>query len=355
LIEKQSQSGKKVCAGGLEYHLVKEFDIDEDVIECFPESIYLCNRTLLTEKKIKCADVYRSKFDPFLTERAIEAGVKFIPSTECLSVIKKGLEIKGVTVKNPIKIYNLFCDVVIAADGFHSATAKSAGLHSNYSRADFGVTLQCEVNTKSRVNTDSVHLFYGRDIANCGYGWIYPKKDSYTVGLGCLSSEMRGGGLVEKLNYLVYKHPIASKILHIPKSISKFEGACVPLKQSEKIFDKNIVVVGDAAGHVAPLSGSGVYHAMKGGQLAAEIVIKAISESNSRTHVNFLKQYQILWDSLFGEELDRQKKILKILDGYFANYMEIQIFLDNNPRIRKVIDTSTLPLKRILLDKIFTH
>jgi digeranylgeranylglycerophospholipid reductase len=355
LVEKNSRPGEKICAGGLELQLIREFNIKEEVIECFPNSIFLCNRKQMTEKKIQCANVYRSKFDAFLAENAIEAGAKFFPLTKCLNVIKERQKIVGVTVKSDKNIRNYQCDVVIAADGFNSITAKSAGLFPHYTLSDFGVTLQCEVYTKSDINSDAIHLFYGNDIATCGYGWIYPKTNSYTVGLGCLSSEMKGGGLVGKLLYLIYKHPVASKILHDAISISKYEGACVPLKQSDRIFSNNILVIGDAAGHVAPLSGSGVYYAMKGGQLAAEIATEAVSESNVSERTTIFQNFQILWNSLGGDELSRQKKILQLLDGNFAKYMELQIFLDNNPIIKKVVNNSLLPFKYLFFNKIFSY
>jgi len=339
LIDKRSQPGLKVCAGGLEFQVIDEFKVDEGAVECFPEGLYLCDRKRWIERKMKYANVYRKKFDSYLAERALEAGAKFLASTECVGVIKNGESVKGVIAKSQKgEMEKLSGSVVVAADGFYSTTARSAGLEHRYGRSDFGVTIQCEVYTKARVRDEASFHFYGSDIANCGYGWIYPKKNSYTVGMGCLASEMQGGGLVGKLQYLIFEHPIASKILSKVTSISKFEGACVPLKQSDNVCNSGILVVGDAAGQVAALSGSGIYCAMKAGHLAGQVVVEATSEGDVSKEK--LQKYKAMWDSQLGQELKRQKRVLDKLDNHFARYMEFQILLENYPKIKKFANTS---------------
>lgn len=339
LIEKRSQPGLKVCAGGLEFQVVEEFKVAEEAVECFPERLYLCGKKRWIERKMKYANVYRRKFDSCLTERAVEAGAKFLTSTECVGVVKNGKSVEGVIAKSSKgEVQKLSGSIVVAADGFDSTTARSAGLKHGYGRSDFGVTIQCEVHTKAGVRDEASFHFYGSDIANCGYGWIYPKKNSYTVGMGCLASEMQGGGLVGKLQYLIFKHPIASKILSSVTSTSKLEGACVPLKQSDDVCDNGILVVGDAAGQVAALSGSGIYCAMKAGQLAGQVVVKAMSDGD--VSKERLQEYKAMWDSQLGRELKRQKRVLDKLDNHFAKYMEFQILLENYPKIKKFADSS---------------
>jgi len=347
LLEKHAQAGLKVCTGGLEFQVVEEFNIDESVVECFPERLYLCDRKRWAERKMKYANVYRKKFDSYLAERATEAGAKFFSSTECVSVMKKDQTVTGVVAKSTkTESQKILGAIIIVADGFNSLTARSAGFQNNYSPSDIGVTIQCEVRTKSNVKNDSIYLFYGNDIANCGYGWIYPKSDSYTVGLGCLASQMQEGGLVGRFHYLVYRHPIASQVLSGVIEMSKFEGACVPLKQSDTICDNGIMVVGDAAGHVAALSGSGIYYAMKAGDLAGKVAAEAVSDCD--VSKNRLQQYNKTWDSQHGKELRRQKKVLEKLDGYFGKYMEVQILLDNYPKVKKIVDASASIVKPFL-------
>lgn len=345
LLEKNSKPGLKACAGGLEYKVIKEFEIDESVIECVSEWICYCNKKRWVCNKLKSANVFRRKFDNYLAERAVKAGANLFTSTKCVKVIEKGKGIRGVIAKSPIGETAFLGNILIIADGFGSRTARFFDLSPRMTPSDFGVTIQCEVHVRSKVKNDSIYLFYGNDIANCGYGWIYPKNSCYTVGLGCLASEMHGEGLVSRLEYLIKKHPIASKILRDITLISKFEGACVPLKQSDRICSDGVLVVGDAAGQVSALSGSGIYYAMKAGHLAGQVAVDAISKED--VSIANLHRYQELWFSLYGNELKRQKRVLEMLEKNYAQYMKGQIFLGNYPKIKIVTDKSLSLIKRL--------
>jgi len=346
LIEKRSQAGLKVCAGGLESRVLEEFDIEDDIIECYPQRFYICGEKRWIVREEKSATVYRKKFDHYLADRAVVAGAKIFTSTRCVKVSKNNQELIGIVVKSQKGFDEILGRVIIAADGFYSTTARSAGLQPHYDRSDVGFAVQCETYTRSEVTDGAVYLFYGEDMASCGYGWIYPKKYGYTVGIGCLLSSLHGN-LTRNLEYLMHKHPIASRVLSRVSETSKTEAACIPLKPSDGVCGDGILVVGDAAGQVSPLAGSGIYCAMKAGFLAGRVATEAVSEND--TSKIRLKEYQRKWDCQFGKELKRQKKILEKIESQYVRYMKVKIFLENYQKIKRICDVGLTFVKPFLL------
>jgi len=137
LIEKHKQAGLKICAGSLEPRILKEFNIEDSVVECYPRQVYVCgeNRWVIRAEE-RSATVYREKFDRYLADSAIAAGSKFHSSTQCIQVLKRNHKVIGVVARSSKGLEKIFGDVVVAADGFHSVTARSAGLQPTLDTSD---------------------------------------------------------------------------------------------------------------------------------------------------------------------------------------------------------------------------
>jgi len=333
MVEKNSQAGLKVCAGALEYNILSEFNIEDSVVECYPQRFFICGEKLRTTREEKSITVYRRNFDRYLADSAVESGARLFTSTRCIKVLKKNQNIIGIVTKTPKGFRKMLGKVIIAADGFYSITARSACIQPFYDASDVGLAVQYETYTNSRVKGDSVYLFFGKKISRCGYGWIYPKKHGYTVGLGCLLSRLQSS-LTQNLAYLMTKHPVASKILRNVSKRSNLQAACIPLRPNRRICEHGIVVVGDAAGQVSSLSGNGIYYAMKAGVLAGKVVSDAISEDDvSRAR---LLEYEENWNCQFGKEITHQKQVLQKIEGQYNRYMQLQFFIQNYPRIGSI-------------------
>ncbi len=349
LIEKHKQAGLKVCAGSLEPRILREFDIEDSVVECYPQQVCICgeNRWVIRAEE-KSATVYREKFDRYLADSAIAAGSNLFNSTQCIQVLKRNHKVVGIITRSSKGLEKIFGDVVVAADGFHSVTARSAGLQSHLDTSDVALCVQYELHCRSKVRDDTYFVFYGNKVSPCGYGWIYPKKDGYTVGLGCLLSSLPGK-LIQNLNYLIYKHPIASKILSKPNKISdmsNLKGACIPVKPSSKIFGDGILVVGDAAGQVYPMVGAGIYTAMKAGFLAGSVVTEAVSQGD--VSENALRKYQERWNVETGQEIAIQRRIFERIENHVNEYMKVQIFLERYYNVRKIFNVGLALIKPLL-------
>ena len=121
-----------------------------------------------------------------------------------------------------------------------------------------------------------------------GYIWVFPTKNFSNLGIG---GELKHGRLLKGLldKFIVNYYPKT-------RVISKY-AAMVPSVTDPEFFsfqcaNEGWVLIGDAAGHVDPISGGGIFYALWGGSLAA----KAIKENDP-------KSYDRLWKKEFGENL----------------------------------------------------
>jgi len=109
-----------------------------------------------------------------------------------------------------------------------------------------------------------------------------------------------------------------------------------------------MLVVGDAAGMVDPVSGGGIALAINGGKLAGKVCVKALEEEDFSS--SFLSQYQSLWHKTRDYSLIYVKYLLSNIFLYLSKfdrnaYPKLAAITQGG--IRKVFNT----LKFIYMDR----
>ena len=95
-----------------------------------------------------------------------------------------------------------------------------------------------------------------------GYGWIFPKRDHLNIGLG--GWKHVGPSLRARLDELVRLYGFD------PGDLWGLRGHHLPLRSSTTpLVSGNLLLVGDAAGLVDPLTGEGIHAAIRSGRAAA--------------------------------------------------------------------------------------
>jgi flavin-dependent dehydrogenase len=146
-----------------------------------------------------------------------------------------------------------------------------------------------------------------------GYGWVFPKKDSVNIGIGEIkpSASQTANRPNLKEFYENYIRLLKeSKIIPPTIKLGKIQGGILPLNPLKKTFVDRVVLCGDAAGLMNPLTGDGIDYAMSSGKIAAEVCTEALEADD--TSAFFLSKYQQLWKNDFGKEI---KLCLFILKG----------------------------------------
>jgi flavin-dependent dehydrogenase len=62
-----------------------------------------------------------------------------------------------------------------------------------------------------------------------------------------------------------------------------------------------VLLCGDAAGFINPITGEGIYYAMVSGQIAADVIAEGLKLHD--LSYRFLSRYQTLWNHDFGKDL----------------------------------------------------
>ena len=169
LIDKQKFPRNKLCAGGITYkafELIKSLKLHNE---------FNIENSIVSEGKAKGLTylVDRFEFDDYLVEEYKKKGGTFLEGIGVRKIDTKG---NVITLSNDEKINFKY---VIGADGAVGITRKLVDEKFNAN----GFCLQVEID-KDKFNYEGnyMSLYYG--IIPQGYGWIFPKKNSFTVGFG---------------------------------------------------------------------------------------------------------------------------------------------------------------------------
>lgn len=197
----------------------------------------------------------RRHLDALLAERAVDAGVTFRQRESLRSVERND---GHVTVRAGREIYE--GRTLVAADGANGTTAKMAGVEANFLH---GIALEGNITPKGKFPAEW-ETTMGTDFGGLpgGYGWVFPKGDHLNIGVGgwkYLGPTLRG-----KLNELVEFYGFD------PADLWGVRGHHLPIRRRGSPFvDGNVVLVGDAAGVLDPLTAEGIYGALWTGKAAA--------------------------------------------------------------------------------------
>ena len=75
----------------------------------------------------------------------------------------------------------------------------------------------------------------------------------------------------------------------------------MPVFPLKKTYGDRVLLCGDAAGFINPITGEGIYYAMMSGTMAAEVVVDALKTDG--VNARFLSRYQKKWLKEFGNDL----------------------------------------------------
>lgn len=219
----------------------------------------------------------RRDFDAFLLDQALDAGAQGFFGEGV-----KEIDINNtvVTVGNKMQIK---ASCIVGADGVNSKVAHAIfGYAFRKPQTAFG--LEIEVPRKDTdIVVDRPEIAFGH--INWGYAWVFPKKDSYTVGIG---------GLYGK-NEDIKKQFVEFSNKRFEKQLDyKIKGHFIPFGEFRRYPGRhNILLCGDAAGLVEPITGEGIAFAMQSGHYAALSCIKALQEKRpDRAYTHYFSLYK---------------------------------------------------------------
>ncbi|MFH0735181.1 MAG: NAD(P)/FAD-dependent oxidoreductase [bacterium] len=246
----------------------------------------------------------RRVFDYELARLAANLGVKIITRAYVYGLIKENDKIAGVKFQYNGNDYQVKAKIVIGADGVESRVGRWGGLNTY---TDFRDMESCVQVTAANIEIDpnTLYFYLGSEFAPNGYLWVFPKGEkSANIGLGV------SGMIGKKKSASAYLDDFLLNYFPNASILTKIAGGVPCATTYKQISAPGLMLVGDAAHQVNPLSGGGIASGMIGGKIAGLIVADAIKDNN----LDLILSYDKAWDNRLGK---RHVIFDKIKDGIY--------------------------------------
>ena len=160
----------------------------------------------------------------------------------------------------------------------------------------------------AKMEKSNVLEFYFGSVAPGGYFWLFPKGDDIVNAGLAIIPDMAGDKsayeyLVDAVNNcyaLQDAQPVEINVGGDPV------GGLV-----KEMYGDNIMLCGDAASQVNPLTGGGITNGMMGGRFAGEVAAEAIKAGDCSK--KFLKKYEDLVKDDMGADMQKYTKVCDYL------------------------------------------
>ncbi|MDQ4120883.1 MAG: NAD(P)/FAD-dependent oxidoreductase [Acidobacteriota bacterium] len=286
----------------------------------------------------------RSAFDSFLRQRAEKAGAKVVKEKVALAGCENGLwKLRSHATSGHANEYR--GAFLVAADGANSAIAKrlSGALEKSEMEVAFGYRAPLPNNEK---DAPTVVAFLP---GFSGYAWAFPRPDHVSFGIATAQDNFDHAQLDKLLWsfmlgwYRQRAEPHAaiwqnsndddnSKFLAQLNSVAERYAARIPGLAPEtldrrKTAGENWALLGDAAGFADPVTGEGIYYALRSAEIFADCFLNK-------------KDYEQAWRADFGRELRRASEMRRRFYGNFfgATFTERMIqFASLHGGVRKTL------------------
>lgn len=283
LLDKASFPRYKPCGGGISPEVQRHVDFD------LTEGIDLvCRKVIMTAKGRRYTSeryplwmVRRDHFDDFLKDKAVSLGVEFHDNSSVCELHQSDDGVICCVEGQP----EIRARYAVIAEGAKGTLARKLGIapHLNVFAA-----LEYEHDQPNPAH--ELHLDFDRN--DSGYAWNFPKSDGQSIGIGgMLKGKAKKTGLNSRLKayFSLFQqttdpHSLLQKQHLHGHPIKVYSG-------KQKLVHGNILLTGEIAGCVDPLSAEGIRPAMQSGILAGKEVAKALKDGNTESLVHYERAF----------------------------------------------------------------
>ena len=240
------------------------------------------------------ATTFRSELDPWLAQKAVDAGAVLVTSTTATALLRgPGGSVVGVRTDRPDG--DISARVVIACDGVNSLLAKEAGLYEDFSPKHFTLgakevlafdkeEIDRRFGLMDRQGVDIEMIGVTQGLA--GGGFLYTNLESVAVGVVVAVEALAAATLrPEALIDGVKSHPAIAPLLRGGELV-EYSAHLIPeggYDAMPELVADGLLVAGDAGGFclAAGLFLEGVNFAIGSGHAAGETALEAIARGDT--------------------------------------------------------------------------
>src|SRR5881409_1283370 len=278
----------------------------------------------------------RTRFDAHLAAEAVAAGAELLVGTEASGMTRTPDGRWHVAVRGLRGASTYRAKVVIGADGVEAMVGRWAGLDTRVPARDMESCAQYVVQGID-FDPDAIYLQFGDAVAPGGYAWIFPKGVGIAnVGLGLVALKSDGRNARQYLDaWMDRRYPRGARTAYTV-------GGVIVHTTIKQTWADGVMLAGDAAHMINPLSGGGIVNAMKAGRLAGRTAAAAIAAGD--TGAGRLASYHKAWMDLLGDDHLKYYRIKQALEGLDDSFF--------NGLARTV---NGIPRDKRTLGRVFAH
>jgi digeranylgeranylglycerophospholipid reductase len=243
--------------------------------------------------------VDRVFFDKALARDAAKAGAEIKLKTSATSLLMDDGKIAGVKAVSNGEPVEIHAGCVVGADGFESQIGRWAGIETSLMAYDITTCYQYRL-TNLDYDPDYCEFLLG-SVAPGGYAWIFPKnEDTANVGLGVLLPKLKQPGEVKAyLDKFIATDPRLKKGQPL-EAVSGAVSVCAPL---DSVTKDHLLLVGDSARQIDPITGGGIANSCIAGMCAGKALGKGAQAKDFT--MNVLQEYEDAWRARLENKLWR--------------------------------------------------
>ena len=243
----------------------------------------------------------RRIFDYDLSRIAVSHGAEVYTKSYVKELIIENDFIKGVVLNHLDKEVKMKAKLVIGADGIESRIGRWGNIKTSVRMKDMESCVQYSV-ANINVESNQMTMYVGQEYAPGGYLWIFPKGDGFAnIGIGISGKYSKNKSAKKYMDdFILQNYPDVSILTTVC-------GGVICSKPHKNPISNGLMLVGDAAHQINPMTGGGIASGMRGGQIAGEVAIKALEKGDYSE--NMLKLYPKKIFKVFGKTHERFYRI----------------------------------------------
>ena len=248
----------------------------------------------------------RRIFDYDLSRYAANAGAEVYTKAYVKNVLANNGEVNGVVLDYLGEEKQIQAKIVIGADGLTSRVGRWAGLKTLVRMKDMESAVQYSV-ANVDIEPNKMIMYVGRNHAPGGYIWVFPKGEKFAnIGIGISGKYSKHKSAQKYLDeFMEREYPDAA-------ILTTMCGGVPCAKPMEKPVADGIMLVGDAAHQINPMTGGGIVAGMKGGWIAGQVAAEAIKKNDYSE--DSLLEYPKRMRKDFGKNHERFYKIKEVTE-----------------------------------------
>ena len=297
VIDSRTLLGDKVCTGIIGSECVDKYPPAPNIIFGEPTSAIVTTANgkeyYFSTSYPQASVIDRTEYVAEFSRQAQNNGAKYFLDERVTSINVMESHVKVSTTQR-----NLTARCVVVASGFGTSLLSQVGLSKSY---EYMVGSQVEVEIQ---NIQSVRVYLDSLKTPGFFSWITPTTNNKGL-VGVISDNKSKHKLEELLKHLALTDVI-DKVCGPSRSWG------IPLKPINQTYSDRVLVDGDAAGQIKPITGGGIFYSLLCGDIAASVLNECLR--NKDLSAAALSEYEVLWKKEIGKEILSSYGIRKFVE-----------------------------------------